>query len=174
MISVSRRDKMAIGIGGVALACFLFVEWVAVPIYDKQKSLANALVRQEAVLTEVQDLSQQIIKIRTTMASSQQRLAARKTGFSLFSFLEGLAAQAGLKNQIVYMKPSVSKIKNTEMALSIVEMKLEAIALNQLVQFIHMIETSSEDVTIRRISLLTSGTENKSLNAVLEIATIKV
>ncbi|MFH1982427.1 MAG: hypothetical protein ABIL58_11325 [Pseudomonadota bacterium] len=174
MIQVSRREKMAIGIGAIALACFLFVEWVAFPIYDKQKSLAEALNRQEAELAEARELARQITEIRETMAFSQQRLASKKSGFSLFSFLDGLAAQAGLKDHIIYMKPSVSKIKNTEMALSIVEIKLEAIALTQLVQFLHMIETSSEEVTIRRMSLLTGGKENTSLNAVLEIATIKV
>lgn len=174
MIQISRRDKMAIGIGAVALACFLFVEWVVFPIYDKQESLADAVTRQEATLAEAQNLALQITEIRTTLASSQQRLAAKKKSFSLFSFLDNLAAQAGLKNRIVYMKPSVSKIKNTEMSLSTVEMKLETIALSQLVQFLHLIEASSEDVTIRRMSLLTTGKDNKSLNAVLEIATIKV
>jgi len=165
---------MAIGIGGVALACFLVVQWAVLPIYEKQKSLADAVMRQEATLAEAQDLARQIATIRATLASSQQRLAAKDKSVSLFSFLDGLAAQSGLKDRIVYMKPSVTKIKNTEMSLSIVEMKLESIALSQLVQFLHMIESSSEDVTIRRMSLLTAGKDNKSLNAVLEIATIKV
>lgn len=174
MIQISRREKLAIGVGVLALLGFLVIEWVVFPIHDKQKSVADTLARQQAALAEAKALARQISDIRTTMANSQQRLASQKEGFSLFSFLDGLADQAGLKDRIVYMKPSVSKIKNTDMALSIVEMKLEGIALSQLVQFIHKIETSDEEVSIRRMSLLTAGKDRKSLNAVLEIATISV
>jgi general secretion pathway protein M len=174
VIQISRREKLTIGVGVIALFGFLIIEWVVFPIYDRQQSVAGSLSRQQATLLEVNELAREITEIRTVMATSQQRLATKKQGFSLFSFLDDLASQSGLKDRIVYMKPSVSKIKNTDMALSIVEMKLEAIELGQLVQFLHKIETSSEDVSIRRMSLLTAGKDRQSLNAVLEIATISV
>jgi len=174
VIQVSRRERFAIGAGVLALVCLAFLQWVVKPIYARQSSLEDVLRRQTATLQEVTALSREIEEIRATMAASHQKMADRKKDFNLFSFLDGLAARSGLKDRIVYMKPSTAKIKNTEMTLSIVEMKLDAIQVSQLVQFLHMIETSSEDVTIRRMSLLTAGKDNTSLNAILEMATIKL
>lgn len=173
MIQLSRRDKFAIAIGASALLVFALIQWVVFPVLDRQASLADALQRQTAVLAETRALAQEIAQMRAVMSESLQRRATQTKGFNLFSFLDGLAARSGLKGNIVYMKPSVSKIKNTEMSLSTVEMKLEAIQLNQLVQFLHLVETSTEEVTIRRMSLLTTGKDQKTLNAVLEIAAIQ-
>ena len=52
--------------------------------------------------------------------AARTNMAGRTSGFTLFSFLDTLAGQAGLKDRIAYMKPSTSILEDSPFKLSIV------------------------------------------------------
>jgi len=105
---------------------------------------------------------------------SKSRFAKRQKGFTLFSFLDRLAGETGLKDDIIYMKPSTSVQKNSPIKLSKVEMKLQAITLKQLAAYLYRVETSENVVTVKRLSISKTGKQKEFIDAVLQVETFEI
>ena len=101
-------------------------------------------------------------------------IAARRTGFTLFSFLDSLAGQAGLKDRIAYMKPSSSTLPDAPYRTATVETKLQAITLKQLLNYIYRIETSRNMVRLTRLSVTKTGKQEGTVDAVLLVETFEL
>ena len=91
----------------------------------------------------------------------------RMAGFTLFSFLDTLAGQVGLKDRIAYMKPSKTTLENTPYALSVVETKLQNITMKQLTSYLYRIETSDNLVRVKGLSISKTGRQAGTIDAVL-------
>ena len=100
-------------------------------------------------------------------------VAARKTGFTLFSFLDTLAGQTGLKDRIAYMKPSSSTQPDLPYRMITVETKLQAITLKQLLNYIYRIETSRNLGKLTRLSITKTGKQAGTIDAVLLVETFE-
>lgn len=101
-----------------------------------------------------------------------QFLAGRKKGFTLFSFLDRAAGEAEVKDHIKYMKTSTSKGK-VPYKESMIEMKLNAITLNQLVGYLYRIESPENVIKIKRISITENKKESGYIDAVLQVLTFQ-
>jgi general secretion pathway protein M len=104
---------------------------------------------------------------------SRQGFAKRLPGFTLFSFLDKLAGETGVKNRISYMKPSSVAGENSGVKLSKVEMKLQGININDLVSYLYGIENSENMVVVRRLSITKAGQGNDLLSVVIQVETIE-
>jgi general secretion pathway protein M len=100
------------------------------------------------------------------------RFTNREKGFALFSFLDKLAGSAGVKKNIAYMKPSTSKLKDRPFVVSSVEMKLQNVNLKQVAQYLYSIETSQNNLVIKKLAILKSGKQQGYINAVFQVETI--
>jgi len=105
---------------------------------------------------------------------AKHRFANRKKDFRLFSFLERLAGEAGVKSNITNMKPSMAKSKDDAYTIAKVEMKLKGVPLRQMTAFLHKVETTGNMVTIRRLSLSRTGKRNPYIDAILQVETISL
>jgi general secretion pathway protein M len=94
-------------------------------------------------------------------------MAGRSSGFTLFSFLDTLAGQVGLKDRIAYMKPSKTTLENTPYTLSVVETKLQNITMKQLTSYLYRIETSNNLVRVKGLSISKTGKQAGTVDAVL-------
>ena len=72
------------------------------------------------------------------------------------------------------MKPSKRVQKNSPYKISRVEMKLEAITLEQLANYLHGVETSKNMVDIKKISISKKDKKEGLLTAVLQVETIEI
>jgi general secretion pathway protein M len=105
------------------------------------------------------------LKKRADTATKSMRI--RPKGFTLFSFLDQLAGQAGLKDNIAYMKPSVTTHENSPYKTSVVETKLQAVTLERLTAYIYMIETSKNMVSLKKLSITKKSKQTGFVDAVL-------
>ena len=72
------------------------------------------------------------------------------------------------------MKPTRKVEKNSPYKLSRVEMKLEAITLEQLTNYLYGIETSKNKVDIKKISISKKDKKQGLITAILQIETIEI
>ena len=96
----------------------------------------------------------------------------RDKGFTLFSFLDKLASDVGVKKNIAYMKPSRNIHKNRSIKISSVEMKIQAIGLSKLADYLYKAETSQNMIIIRRASLTKKG--KTGIDAVLQVEAMEL
>ncbi|RJQ68479.1 MAG: hypothetical protein C4519_23065 [Desulfobacteraceae bacterium] len=170
-VNLQSREKLIIGVAGVVLGLFIIAYLIIFPILDRRAGLRRQIVTQTQALEQMHLLKTEYETLTRHVQQSEARLKTRSKGFTLFSFLDTLAGQSGIKQNIAYMKPSTTNLKNSPYSLSMVELKINVLNMEQLVSFLHGIETSPNLIWIKRISIAKGEKETDLLNAVLQVET---
>lgn len=168
--SLNRRERTVLAAGGFFLLCFLLVWFVVLPYRAASSSLDRHLVSKKSEYVDLQLLQQEYREMKKQAGGIKDRLARRSPSFSLFSFLDSKASEAGVKENISYMKPSVSQMEG-ELQESLVEMKLVNIPLAKIVEYLKLIESPADVVSIKRISIQQNSRDEGQLDVILQILT---
>jgi len=108
MKRLNTREKQAVMLAAGFIALFIVLQFLVFPLLDKKKRLKRRLRAEKNVLVDMQLLKAEFDAIDKNTKNLQSRIAVKKTGFTLFSFLDENAGKTGLKDRIAYMKPSSS------------------------------------------------------------------
>ncbi|HHE74348.1 MAG TPA: hypothetical protein ENL37_04590 [Desulfobacteraceae bacterium] len=174
LAKLSNREKMAISIGIGFVAIFILVQVAVFPFFDARERLERRLASHTISYNEIKQLRVKYSELQNRVDNSKTRFNRRQRGFTLFSFLDKLAGQVGIKERITYMKPSSKKQKDTSFRLSLVEMKLNGISMEQITRFLYRIETSQNMIHVRRLSLNKKEEKGGLLNVILQVETFEV
>ena len=171
---LNRRERYAIVAGVAIIGLFLVAIFVVEPFLSGLDQRKRNLQAKAVMLEEMERLQAEYATLTEKAAVSKSRFSQRQRGFTLFSFLERLAGDAGIKDRISYMKPSKKVQKNNRYKISRVEMKLEAITLEQLTKFLYDVETSENMVDINKVAISKTEKTQGLINAVLQVETIEI
>jgi general secretion pathway protein M len=172
-IQMNKREKYAVGIAGSLILLLIVYQFMVSPFIDGKEKKRKQIVEKLAQLEEMNALKDEYLALLEKNHSVQQMAGGKDKGFTLFSFLEKLASASGVKDNISYMKPSKSFQKDTQVTLSLVEIKLQNVDMKKLMGFLYNVETSPNSVFVRGISLTKTGKEPPLLNAILQIETVE-
>lgn len=156
------------------IGLFLIVQFVVFPLFDKNKRLQRVLQVNTHTISEIQSLAAELSLLQQQSESARKQIAGKKATFTLFSFLDQIAGKTRLKDRIAYMKPSTTAPKNSPFKISTVEMKLQAITIEQLVAYLHKVETSENEVHLKRISIVKTGKDKGLVTAIMEIESFRI
>ena len=170
-MQLAKREKYFIAAAVTVIVVALVIELVVAPFWGRKERLQDNLAVKQNNLREMSALRQEYLALQQDSNTITQRLARRPKNFTLFSFLEQTAGEAGIKKNIKYMKPSDSTSKGP-FKESLVEMKLERITLGQMVGYLKLIESPDKLVSIKRISIQSNTKETNYLDAILQVLTI--
>ena len=168
---LTRREKYSIYAASGVICLFVLIHFIVFPTVGKRERLKRTLQVKTKILEEMIALKSEYDAINKKTDLSKVHFAGRETGFTLFSFLDKLTGEAGIKDHITYMKPSTSVQKNRPYKISKVEMKLQGLTLQQLTSYLHMVETSKNMVRIKRLSISKTGKQEGFIDAVLQVET---
>jgi len=171
-MKLARRETYFVSVAGASLAAFLLLQFLVFPSFDAMKRVKRGVEVKEDALKEITRLSAEYRRYRRGSQDLEQALARRRGGFTLFSFLEKAAGDAGVKAYIKYMKPSTSTGPGSYKE-SLVEMKLEAVGLSKLVDYLYKIEASENLVRIKRISIKEAKGKSGYLDTILQVMTFQ-
>ncbi len=173
-LPINKREKIAIGIGAGVVGLFLVLQLIVNPFLESRRRLYRQIGAQTAALEKMQTLQSEYASIQEKADQIRASMAARRSGFSLFSFLDTLAGQTGLKDRIAYMRPSATTQPDVSYRTATVETKLQAITLKQLLNYIYRIETSRNMVKLSRLSVNKTGKQAGTIDAVLLVETFEL
>ena len=173
-MKLKKREKYSIYAVSGLICLIVLIQFIVSPFIEKRNRLTRALQVKSGQLEEIQLLKLKYDAVNRGAELARVQSSKRKKGFTLFSFLDKLSDKAGIKNNIVYMKPSTSADKNTGYKTSTVAMKLQAITLKELTSFLHMVETSRNIVYITRLSISKTGKKEPFINALLRVETSEI
>jgi general secretion pathway protein M len=169
-MQLAKREKYFIALAVIFIVLALLIQLVIGPFFEKKENLRNNLAVKQNNLQEMILLHQEYLALQQDSKILTRRLASRPNNFTLFSYLEKAAGDAGIKDNIKYMKPSASTPKGS-FKESLVEMKLERITLGQMVGYLKLIEAPDKLVSIKRISIQSNTKETSYLDAILQVLT---
>ncbi|HUU39448.1 MAG TPA: hypothetical protein VMW42_00760 [Desulfatiglandales bacterium] len=172
MMTLAKREKYLVSAAVIFIGTFLLIQFIILPFFESRRRLLRGIDSKEEGLKEIARLSSEYRKYQKDSRGIQQMLDSRKEGFTLFSFLDTTAGDAGVKPYIKYMKPSTSTGSGMYKE-SLVEMKLEAITLEQLTGYLYRIESPDDIVSIKRISITENKKKYEYLDAVLQVLTFQ-
>jgi len=171
---LNKRDRYAILIGGAVVGIFLIVQFIIEPIFSSAEQKKNTLQTKAVMLEQMRQWQTEYDALTQKTNVSQSRFRNRQKGFALYSFLNRLTGEAGIKDRLSYMKPTKKVQKNSPYKLSRVEMKLEAITLEQLTNYLYGVETSKNMVDIIKISISKKDKKQGLITAVLQVETMEI
>jgi len=172
-IKLNKRERFAVYIALASIGIFVLIQFVVFPYLDKRDRLQRTLQTKNETLQEMLLLKSEYETLQKKTELSKVGFAKREKGFTLFSFLDRLAGETGIKKNITYMKPSTTSQKNSPYKISLIEMKLQAITTEQLGMYLYRVETSRNMVSVRGLSISKTSKPEGFINAVLKFETIE-
>lgn len=166
MKQLTGREKRMVGLGGGALLLFVLVQFVIFPLFDQHARLQKRLMAREKAVQETRLMQEQFRKLHQQSGTMAKQLEQREPGFSLFAFLERNADESEVKDHIAYMKPSETQSSEL-LTQSRVEMKLQAVSLEQLLNFLDKSEAPHNLVGIAKCTIQENTKEEGRLDATL-------
>jgi general secretion pathway protein M len=170
---LNRREKYIIYGAGCLLGLLVIVQLVITPFFKNTNQMQRSLQTKKAELAEMRRLQAEYKTLQEKLQLSQISIDKREKGFTLFSFMDQLAGQAGIKDRISSMKPTNTVQKNSKYRISRVEIKLDAITLEQLTTYLYHIETSKNMVMVKKLSISKKEKNEGLINAVLQVETLE-
>ncbi len=170
---LSKRERLSIYAAISVIGIFTIMQLTVFPLIDKRNRLSRAFEAKTRALQEMRVFKSEYDTLNKQADLSKINFSNREKGFTLFSFLDRLSGQAGIKDHITYMKPSTATSKNGLYKLSQVELKLQTINLKQLTSYLYMIETSKNIVFVKRISITQTGKPEGFINVVMQVETFE-
>ena len=171
---MNKRERYAIMVAAGVIGIFLIVTFIVEPFLSKTDQLKKSLHDKAVMLEQMRQLQSEYDTLTQKAEVSKALFSRRQKGFKLNSFLVQLAGEAGVKDQVSYMKPTTKVQRNSPYKISRVDMKLDAITLKQLTTYLYGVETSKNRVDIKRISISKKDKKQGLLTAVLQIETIEM
>ncbi len=173
-IKISKREKYAVWVGAGLIGIFVITQLIIAPLLDKRDRLIREIQVNTKVYKDIRVLEKEYEVLKNRADTAQKSMRTRPKGFTLFSFLDQLAVQAGLKDNVEYMRPTTTNNENSPYKTSVVETKLQAVTLERLTAYIYMIETSSNMVSLKRLSITKKSKQTGYVNAVLLAETVEL
>jgi hypothetical protein len=140
-MTLSTREKQLIGLLAIVLllaVLFLGVQRVAA----FNESVERRIAQQAAMLEQASVLSARLSRI-----SREERTNVRRA--SLIGHLEQLSGRTGLQNRVQLNPQTVTGGDNLEAA----DIRVDDLTLDELVQFIYLIEDSRPQLVIDRVDI---------------------
>ncbi|MBT8331254.1 MAG: type II secretion system protein M [Deltaproteobacteria bacterium] len=170
---LNRRDKYIVYGVGCLLGLLIIVQFIIRPFFENRNRLERTLQTRKVELEQMRELQADYKSLKGRMQLSQVRVNKRQKGFTLNSFLVQAAGQVGIKDRISSMKPTTTTQKNSNFKVSRVEMKLDAISLEQLTAFLHGVETSPNIVMVKKLSVSKKDKKEGLINVIMQVETIE-
>jgi general secretion pathway protein M len=166
--NLQSRERLFIGGAGAALVVFLIFKLAIDPMFKHYAELDRQIVTARRQLNELRTMQQEYQRQKSVVDSINNQLK-KQQNFAIFSRLEELAGQTGIRNKILYMKPTVStpsEVYNEES----VEIKMEGVTLEQLVRYLHQIENSPQLLKIKRLEIKPRFDNRQILTTIFKVS----
>jgi general secretion pathway protein M len=170
---LNRREKYIIYAAGCLVGLLILVHFVVTPFFESRKQMQRSLQTKKGELEEMRRLQAEHEAMQEKLQVSKIRFSNREKGFTLFSFLDQLAGQAGIKDRISSMKPSKTIQKNSNYKISRVEMNIDNITLEQLAKYLYSVETSKNMVMVKKVSISKKEKKQGLINVILQVETME-
>ena len=169
-LKLGKRERTFV-VGGVGLlALFALVQFALVPFFENKKKVSGALDRQEKILQEMIVLSKEYEGLQEDTEVMKGALGRRSPDFTLFSFLERKAREAGVRQNIKSMSTTRGMTAGAYEE-TLVDIRLEKLTLRQLVQFLYYADSPEDAVGVKKITVNKSKESPEYLTVLVQMVT---
>lgn len=167
--NLGARERIFVVGGVVALLLTILYAIVIDPLTTQSVQLDRRIVKTQRDVRELYTLQRQYQAHKEVLDNINAKLQRQKN-FAIFSHLEKLAGDTGIRGKIVYMKPTVSTSSDAYEEES-VEIKMEGVTLKQLIRYLYQVENSPQFLKIKRLHIKPRFDNRQLLTATFRVST---
>ncbi|MBN1380510.1 MAG: type II secretion system protein M [Deltaproteobacteria bacterium] len=165
-------QKYYLGAGLMIICGAMIFQFVISPFFEAKERIQRSLTTNEKTLVELKRLGAEYRLLKQKSLEVQQVLSQRPRDFTLFSYLEKKAGEAGVKAGIKYMNPLKGKTVGPHEETA-VDIQLEKMTLRELTNFLYLVESPHELIKINKISIQKMKESPEYLTALIQVVTYK-
>ena len=169
-MKLAKRERLFVSLAVCAIVLFITLEFLVLPFFKERSRMKRGIIAKQVELRDVLEASAKLKALRSSSQGLEQSLMKREPRFALFSYLEQAAGTAKVKENIKSMKPSTSKGQG-DYKESTVELRIEAVTLQQLVDYLYRIESPEKAVFIKRMSIQSNKIGKGYIDVILQVLT---
>ena len=148
---MSSRERLMVSIAASVLILFILYMALVNPFLSRIRKYHKQIDIQKARLQEIVDLRQDYQVLKQKLLNHEQRMVGREDEFSLPTFLENAAQQAGFKIEALEQAsaaPSTGPYKESS-----VQLRFNRISYPQLLDFLESIENAEYYINVKKINI---------------------
>lgn len=151
------REQMLVGIAGGALALTLLIFAVVMPFLDMADDAQRRVDSAEQQMIGMLRLSRDYADLDSRLRGVEERIRSQRGQQNIRTLLESLATESAVR--IASMEERQAG-KSDEYIETKLEVSLKNVTLNQVVKYLHNIETSPQQLSVK--SLRIKGRQDQS------------
>ncbi len=150
LLKLNQRERMVVALGGLVLI-LLFI-WFAMlaPHFRAVNRLERKITAHKNSLVKVAKMDAEIKQLRLQLASVNT--ASKVRGKPLFSKIESITEQTGVRDQLFSMRPQ-PVVTQGKFKQQLVDIRLKQVTLPQLVRLLHAVEYRSGGVQVKSMKI---------------------
>ncbi len=167
--NLGARERLFVVGGVVALLLTLLYATVIEPLMTRSSQLDRQIAKTQRDVQELHALQREYQAHKQVLDDINAKLRRQKN-FAIFSHVEKLAGDTGIRSKILYMKPTVSTPIDAYEEES-VEIKMEGVTLEQLIRYLYQVENSPQFLKIKRLYIKPRLDNRQLLTATFRVST---
>lgn len=146
------RQRYLVAVCAAVVLVALVLSLAVFPMWDARVKMKKSIATNAKKLEEMVKIDADFTAQNVKISRIRKALASRRADFTLFSYLEKKAIAANVKGSIKQMS-SMQGVKSPSFEETLIDLKLEKITIKQLSDFLYQIESPSEMIKIKRITV---------------------
>ncbi len=169
---MSRMNKRQMLLAAAALIIGLLAvaQWGVAPLASHYQGLDREIAQNRQRLESLLELRQEYEKTRS-MARDQGEAQARAEDFSLFSFLDNLAQEQGIKDRIAFMRPSTEEVSEG-LERETVSLRLQDVDTSELIPWIYHLENADVPIRVEELTISSRADDGQNLQVDLRVSVL--
>lgn len=165
----SPREQLFLTVGLLFTVALMGYQFGLSPFLDRLTRLDRLIQQKEKEIVEITQLRDQYLLASQKVSAIESRLSTDKEGFSLFSYVEGIAVKERIRDRIIFIRPQPAQVSGNYREVA-VEVKMEGVNLPQVVSFLQGIQSSPQYLRIKRAQFKTRYNDPKLLDGTFVLA----
>jgi general secretion pathway protein M len=170
--NLSGREKGLVVGAGAVLVLFLVYQLGYVPLFRSRETYQARAEEMESRLQTLSLLADAQMESRERYRTLAGELE-RKRGVSVLSYLEDEARKTGIRESIEYVKPRGTE-QEEAVTKSLVEIKIDAVSLASLIEFLAGAERNRKGLTVTYLRLKPFFKDRSKVDAVVRLTDVMV
>lgn len=171
MIRLTNRERWLAGAVAVFILAYGFYALALRPAIQRVRTLKRVIPEKRQALADIKTKSDQYLSLENKLKDLRQRVAVAGQRFEPLAFLESLMTENGLTEKITSMKQQTSQM-HPGYSQTIVEMKLQDIALQQLIDLLLAVKSSNHALWIKSLYAKKDTADSGALEATIQVSSL--
>ncbi len=169
--NLNPRERLFVFVGGVLLLLVLVYLVLLMPYRQALNALDNQIASRTLQLQEVNRLRADYLALQQEV-SQVERLLDRQRSFSALTFVENVVGRTAGRENLVSMRPQPT-VTNNQFAFESVEVKLEKLALRQVLELLWAVDNADLPVQVKNLYLKQRFDNRSQLDATMTIVALR-